>query len=687
MCTIFSCEYLRISLIFSTFAYMETRDNMQLELQILRMENVRLTNELVKRNEYVSFLEDENRAIEEETRNEYEAKLAFVKKERDNALGKVTEAESEAKTAKAKAEKEKMRADNAEQMLDEARKALEESNKRISVLSKKVKTIDDLREVAGAADKAALDAKQVVELIKRRVFQRNSDATRFLNGEVDPNCPLLEENGLAAIVKHVMAVTSGKDRTGMDDSAKKKTDRPKVRVPKQKTDKTKSSSDTESNTPLRRRVYTATILEEMGIDTSNLPKGSKLIKRKDKVTGEDTWYIQLFFHTPAKVTCREYKIGRFNVPKSDPRCSKHPVRILEGNPVMPSFARFYLESKFRYNLSENRILDMLKGMKTNIPQSSLNLWMHQIMEMLRERLEPLMLEVIRQSQFTNNDATRLLVRSRETPEDPLKYTIEYVQAALSLEKKLCVMLYDEGTRDHMLQEEKIFKDSSIVGFVADRAPQYSAIVKDLEAQELLRQACWFHARHYLVDAYLVDSRMEMLLILINALFYIERVFLQENDQSPEHRLEFRKEWSEPIVDRIMEMLKKMRAAGDEYGQMVHRAVDYILDDEDAFRTFLSDGRIDMHNIAIERCFRHIAMGRRNWLQTGSHFSAQNLAFMFGLLESCKLNNVNFGEYIEDILTRILCGEEVDASFLPCDYVRHFKDGTDAEVTKTSQAVA
>lgn len=61
--------------------------------------------------------------------------------------------------------------------------------------------------------------------------------------------------------------------------------------------------------------------------------------------------------------------------------------------------------------------------------------------------------------------------------------------------------------------------------------------------------------------------------------------------------------------------------------------------------------------------------------------------MFGLLESCKLNKVNFGEYIEDILTRILMGEEVDASFLPCDYVRHFEDGTDAEVTKTSQAVA
>ena len=676
-----------ISLIFSTFVYMNTRDNIQAELQILRMENVRLTNELTKRNEYARFLENENEAIESETRQEYESKLILMKKERDNALEKAKEAEKEIQAANGRVYKERMRADNAEQMLCEAQKALEESNKKVSILTEKVKSVDDLNDVADAADKAVLDAKQVIELINRRVFQRNSDATRFLNGEIDPNCPLLEENGLAAIVKHVMAVTSGKDRTVVDNTVKKKAGKSKVRVPKQKSDKTKPSSCTDSNTPRRRRVYTATVLEEMGVDTSNLPKGSKLINRKDKVTGEDTWYIQLFFHTPAKVTCREYKIGRFNVPKSDPMCSKRPVRILESNPIMPSFARFYLESKFCYNLSENRILEILKGMKTNIPQSSLNLWMHQIMEMLRERLEPLMLEAIRQSKFTNNDATRLLVRSRKTPDDPLKYTIEYVQATLSLEKKLCVMLYDEGTRDHMLQEEKIFKDSSIVGFVADRAPQYPAIVKDLEKQELLRQACWFHARHYLVDAYLVDSRMEMLLILINALFYIERVFLQEDDQSPEHRLKFRKEWSEPIVDRIMEMLKKMRAAGDEYGQMVHRAVNYILDDEDAFRTFLSDGRIDMHNIAIERCFRHIAMGRRNWLQTGSHFSAQNMAFMFGLLESCKLNKVNFGEYIEDILTRILYCEDVDASFLPCDYVRHFEDGTDAEVTKPSQDIA
>ena len=152
--------------------------------------------------------------------------------------------------------------------------------------------------------------------------------------------------------------------------------------------------------------------------------------------------------------------------------------------------------------------------------------------MLRERLDPLMLESIRQSKYTNHDGTRLLVRSRDLEDEPFKYQIEYIQAALLMKKKLVVMLYD-------------------------------------------------------------------------------------------------------------------------------------------------DGHLDMHNIAIERCFRHIAIGRRNWLHTGSHQAAKNIAFMFGLLESCKLNDIDFGIYIEDVLTRIMYGEHVDESFLPCGYVPRYKEGQDA----------
>ena len=40
------------------------------------------------------------------------------------------------------------------------------------------------------------------------------------------------------------------------------------------------------------------------------------------------------------------------------------------------------------------------------------------------------------------------------------------------------------------------------------------------------------------------------------------LILLEDDQKPKARLEFRKKWSKQIVDRLMDMLRRFRAAGD-----------------------------------------------------------------------------------------------------------------------------
>ena len=65
--------------------------------------------------------------------------------------------------------------------------------------------------------------------------------------------------------------------------------------------------------------------------------------------------------------------------------------------------------------------------------------------------------------------------------------------------------------------------------------------------------------------------------------------------------------------------------------------------------------------------RHIAMGRRNWLHCGSHDGARNIAFMYSLLESCKLNGLDFGDYIEDVMTRLAEGDTDHASMIACNY--------------------
>ena len=44
-----------------------------------------------------------------------------------------------------------------------------------------------------------------------------------------------------------------------------------------------------------------------------------------------------------------------------------------------------------------------------------------------------------------------------------------------------------------------------------------------------------------------------------------------------------------------------------------------------------------------------------------------LAFMYSLYESCKMNDIDFGEYVEDILTRMMNGDDDYRSMIPCYY--------------------
>ena len=50
--------------------------------------------------------------------------------------------------------------------------------------------------------------------------------------------------------------------------------------------------------------------------------------------------------------------------------------------------------------------------------------------------------------------------------------------------------------------------------------------------------------------------------------------------------------------------------------------------------------------------RPVAVGRKNYLFTGSHRGAEVAALFYSLINTCKLNKVNPYEYLADILRRI-----------------------------------
>lgn len=543
-----------------------------------------------------------------------------------------------------------------------------ESHAHTKSVLKEAKTeitkLQEGKEALKLSEEANVDLKSVVDILQRRLFQTNSDASAYMHGSMELDERRLEEMGFEEVVGEAKKLV---------DELNADTDNSPVDTGKQPPLPDSDNKDKPKDEPKpkrKRNVFPIKVLDSMGIDTSNLPPGFKLIHRKDKDSGEDVWIVRMYDFYPALAGCIEYEIGRFNVPGHDPMCSKHPDHIIGSNPLLPSFARFYFDMKIHYNVSENRILEMLKDMEAFMPQSSLNKWIHEVMKCLRERLQGLMLEVIKTSTYTNNDETRILVRNL-MEDKPDKYKVEYIHAALSLEKKLVVMLYGEGSRSHVIPEEQIFEHSNIRYFTADRAKLYDTVVKDLEEKygvKITRTACWFHARHYFVDAYIADPRVKTIIKLMNYLFYIERVANEKNKRGRK-RLTFRLQYSRSVVESIMKALQRMKdeQKDKKYGKMVMRAVNYVLDDIDAFKVFLTNGDVEIHNISIERCFRHIAMGRRNWGKAGSHGAAENLAFMYSLYESCKMNDLNFGKYIEDILTRMKDGDKDYRSMLPCYY--------------------
>jgi transposase len=67
---------------------------------------------------------------------------------------------------------------------------------------------------------------------------------------------------------------------------------------------------------------------------------------------------------------------------------------------------------------------------------------------------------------------------------------------------------------------------------------------------------------------------------------------------------------------------------------------------------LEDGRICLTNNAAERALRGIALGRKSWLFAGFDRGGQRAAFMYGLIVTAKMNDVDPQAWLADVLARI-----------------------------------
>lgn len=73
---------------------------------------------------------------------------------------------------------------------------------------------------------------------------------------------------------------------------------------------------------------------------------------------------------------------------------------------------------------------------------------------------------------------------------------------------------------------------------------------------------------------------------------------------------------------------------------------------EAFTRFLEDGRICLTNNAAERALRGVALGWKSWLFADSERGGDRAAFMYSLIVTAKLNDIDPQAWLADVLGRL-----------------------------------
>jgi transposase len=133
-----------------------------------------------------------------------------------------------------------------------------------------------------------------------------------------------------------------------------------------------------------------------------------------------------------------------------------------------------------------------------------------------------------------------------------------------------------------------------------------------------------------------------------ALYDIERI-AQEFEVDERQRLRALK--SRPIADTLHQWLILQRQRSTD-GTAIARAIDYSLKRWAALTRFLDDGALPADNNHIENRIRPIALGRSNWLFSGSLRGGKRAAAVMSLIQSAKLNGHDPYAYLKDVLERL-----------------------------------
>ncbi len=193
--------------------------------------------------------------------------------------------------------------------------------------------------------------------------------------------------------------------------------------------------------------------------------------------------------------------------------------------------------------------------------------------------------------------------------------------------------------------------------VDDYAGYKASFVDD----RVLELGCWAHARRKFVDLHKA-SKSPIAAEAIERIGLLYRIEREAAELGAEDRTRWRQRHARPVLDALHDWLRALHS--QVLGNSgTDKALTYCLKRWPALARYAEDGRYPIDNNPIENAIRPVALGRKNWLFTGSDSAGRRAAVIMSLLATAKANQRDPHAWLNDALERLPTTKDRDISDL------------------------
>jgi len=323
---------------------------------------------------------------------------------------------------------------------------------------------------------------------------------------------------------------------------------------------------------------------------------------------------------------------------------KAPLAPLQNSLFDGSFIAGIAQLRYIYSMPVERIIHLFNENGFDLQKPTAHGLLRKT-AMLFENLHKAMRDAVLSDTYIGMDETYKNVLVAEKNSKGKGIRKGYVWNATAHHLRLTYFFYQDGSRSQDIAHDflKDYKGA----FQSDALRAY----RNLE-QTHKRLSCFQHCKRKFIDCG-DDPDAKAVIGYINEFYqkdHMHRIGI--DGWTVEDHLKWRQEYAPAILSKLRNKLGKIAKSKTLLPKSdLAEAVGYMLTEWDALVNIFSAGDYELDNNLIERQNRYISLSRRNSLFFGSHTGAERGVIFYSLACSCRLHNINFFEYISDIINQ------------------------------------